>query len=189
MQLQAQPEHPCNLKAKDAGKHLQGHARIVLILGVSPTGEQNTLGKTSQRLSILLGAGKAEQSPPCSSTALHVCLPQNIRGCHPPFISRAARQGRRRCSQIPHAVTRKRGNLEIPSWLPEGVQGNDAFPAGKAACSRQGSMAGSPRGGTLELGERLIHSHPRLSLKKPRRRTELQAGRVSPTAPRWASLG
>lgn len=134
-----------------------------------------------------LGTGKAEQSPPCSSTALHAFLPQNIHDCHSPFITRAARL----LPNSPHCH-RNRGIWRFPAGCLRGSK--EIMHSLQESCLQQaGSHPRQPPGGMLVLtllyalrmaDSRLFQASP----AKPWMRTALQAGRVSSTAPRWASL-
>lgn len=149
-----------------------------------------SFGRAWQSLSILWEQGRQSNPLPAAALPYMLSSPKTSTGCHSPFSTRD-RAGDA-APKFP-TLSSKLGNLEIPSWLPEGVQGNYAFPAGKLpAAGREPSQA-APGGGMLVLtllsAQRMADSRLfQASPAKPWMRTALQAGRVSSTAPRWASL-
>lgn len=141
-----------------------------------------------------MGTGEAEQSPPCSSTALHVFLPQKHPRLSLAFYHQSSETGQE--TPLPNSPHCHR-NWEIWRFPAGCLRGSKeimrSLQEKLPAAGREPSQA-APGGGRMLVlillyAQRMADSRLfQASPAKPWMRTSLQAGRVSSTAPRWASL-
>lgn len=134
-----------------AEKHPWGPTSAFLIPRTSPTraspGREMTphilgqLEKSPQAPSILWEQGKAEQSPPCSSAALHTFLPQKTPCLLPAFYHLSCEDGA--WDAAPKLPTNRRTGRLLAGCL----RGSKEISPPLKSCLRQaGSQASQPPG-------------------------------------------